>query len=182
MKNLILLFVLSCIGLTLRAQHYLEWSFVYTFHIENERVSHNKLDSFEVFVNEPFQSRKFKNGNLSFSDSTIAHSVQLNYGCISCGFGDLHFPPTLILKLYITDSSLNDNHRYSMLIPISFDEITKPDYSGGISSYDFGSLKSDDFNSWYERLAGIHVKKDGSIIHYKKGEYDFPTTDKLIKI
>jgi hypothetical protein len=189
MKNLILILFFFLIGISSNAQDVLEWTFQYTFTIENSRFSDLKMDSLEVFVNEPFNSGKLRKVNLSFNDSTKSYKVNLDYRCISCGFSDLKFPPTIILKLSMIDNSFNDNHHYSMLIPVAFEEITKPiqelikpQIEFGLSSFELGAIDLQKFNSNNERLVGLYVKKNGSVVHYKQGEHEFPTTDKLIKI
>lgn len=76
------------------------------------------------------------------------------------------------------------NKPFSLLIPISFDEIEKPEYNLSQSTYFFGSIDLTKFLTGDDdkRLVGIHVNADASIHFYKRSEREFLRPNKLIKL
>jgi len=177
MKKIIFIAVLIFSCLSVQAQDWCSWSFQYDFSLKSNKVSHYQFDSLEVLINEPFSSSKLQNSSINYNDSTSVYSVNLNYGCISCGYGDAEHPPTIFLRLFITDNFLNQ--KLSIIIPITFDT-AKISFTMSLHQVSLGTIDFEDF--LYSNSTGIRVKSNGKIYKYKKGEYLFPQPKKLIKV
>lgn len=80
MKKIIFLLIILLTELNAKAQMYFEWSFYYTFTVDNKVRHHFKMDSLNVYVSCPFNSSEFRNGSLFKNDTTGLYDVQLNYG------------------------------------------------------------------------------------------------------
>lgn len=185
------------LGLFAYGQDWLAWSFQYDFQIQSNKKVDYQCDSIEVSVSESTLSfgTKLQNCYLEFNDSTTTFSVHLNYGCVSCGFGDLHHPPPLFIKAYIFDSF--NKQSFAIIIPVTFDFIKEPSLfqkidtktnqviSNGPIYFDLKTIFYEDFiffNSTIKRLDGIRVKSDGAIYLYAEDEYQFPNPQKLIMV
>jgi hypothetical protein len=191
MKNLRLFFILLFICFSASAQHSFNWTFQYSFSLENIETNEYKLDSLEALLNDPFNSTLLGNNTIQFNDSSKIYKILIEYGCLGCmgdGFDGDRLPPTIILKLNLTDKTRdyaengfrNQDYRdhYFGYFPITFEETDYFKYSSKVLS-----LGEIDIASFIKGIAvGIHVTENGEVIHYKKGENNFPTTDKLIKI
>lgn len=193
-KTILLVFFLSP-GLFVQAQDWLSWSFQYDFKIESNKRGNYQYDSIEVSINEPFNSTRLQSSSLALNDSTSTYSLNLNYGCVSCGFDDMHHPTSVYLKVHLFDTFLKQN--ISIIIPITFDTIKEPDLfqkkdpvtqlviSNGPIYFDLNTIIYEDFilfNTTFNKYDGIRVKSDGDIYKYMQGEYLFPKPEKLTRI
>lgn len=184
-------------SLSIQAQDWCSWSFQYDFKIESNGRGKYQFDSLEVSINDPFQSTRLQKSSLYYNDSTKVYSLNLSYGCVSCGYQDKEHPPTTFFKLYLYDDFLNQN--IAIIIPLTFDTInllnkfTKPQpptnnillHIDDAIYFDLGTIIYEDFiffNSSFNQYEGIRVKPNGEIFKYKKGTYLYPVTEKLIKV
>lgn len=185
MKKIIFLLIILLTELDAKAQMYFEWSFYYTFTVDNKVRHHFKMDSLNVYVSCPFNSSEFRNGSLFKNDTTGLYDVQLNYGSMRPpGIETFRFPPALFIQVFMRSLEYGGNKPFSLLIPISFDEIEKPEYNLSQSTYFFGSIDLTKFLTGDDdkRLVGIHVNADASIHFYKRSEREFLRPNKLIKL
>lgn len=176
MKKLIFIaaLVLSC--LSAQTQTWCSWSFQYDFNIKSNKIGDYQLDSLEILLNEPLSSSKLSNIDFGYTDSISEYSIKLAYGCISCGYNDARHPPTFFLRLFITDNF--PYQKFSIIIPITFDNLT----SDILMPYKVNLGKIDFKDYLLFNFSGIRVKSSGEVYKFKKGEYLFPQTEKLIKI
>lgn len=206
MEKSIFIAVFIFFGLTATAQDWCSWSFQYDFKMKDNKQGGYIFDRLEVSINDPFQSTRLENPSLIYNDSSSTYSLNLNYGCISCGYGSMHHPPTTYVEVYLFDKFRGQN--IAIIIPLTFDTIKEPNTfirqrprhhnrnlplleqivlfnTTSPVYFDFGTIRYEDFiffNSNFVKYEGIRVKSDGTIHKYKKGEYLFPATEKLIKI
>lgn len=187
--------VLIFFGLFVQGQDWLSWSFQYDFQIKSNKQADYQCDSIEVSISESLSSfgTRLQNCLLEFNDSTSTYSVYLNYGCVSCGFGDLHHPPSLFIKAYLFDRFHKQN--FAIIIPVTFDTINEPSLfqkkndstnqviPNGPIYFNLKTIVYENFiflNSTNSRYDGIRVKSNGEIYMYVEDEYQFPNPQKLI--
>lgn len=161
------------------SQDYQQWSFEYLFKIEVNNDPYFQLDSIFTYVDNPFNASVFKSGTFSLKDSTQSYSVQLNYGCVSCGIDGFRYPPTVLIQLFISSKEYGDKQTFSIFIPVSFDSILEPKVNFGWNVHDLGIIDLKQFLHEPERLVGIHLTSNGKVSFYKKDEYTFPATARL---
>lgn len=195
MKKTILIAFFLSLGLFIQAQDWLSWGFQYDFKIESNRRGNYQYDSLEVSINEPFNSDRLQRSSLVFNDSMSTYSLNLDYGCVSCGLRDMYSPISVFIKVYLHDAFRKQN--ISMIIPITFDTIKEPSLFQIINPrtqqgmfrgplyFDLHTIIYEDFilfNSTFKKYDGIRVKSDGEIYKYIQGEYLFPKPEKLTRI
>lgn len=193
-KTILLVFYLSP-GLLVQAQDWLSWGFQYDFKVESNKRGNYQYDSLEVSINEPFNSNRLQSSSLTINDSTSTYSLNLNYGCISCGFADMYHPTSVYLKVHLFDTFLKQN--ISIIIPITFDTIKEPllfqkkEPNNQLVTpnnpiyFDLNTIIYEDFiffNTNFNKYDGIRVKSNGDIYKYIQGEYLFPRPEKLTRI
>ncbi|MBI1266177.1 MAG: hypothetical protein GC193_01975 [Cryomorphaceae bacterium] len=182
-----------CLSVTqlLQAQDWLAWSFQYDFKIESNKRGEYLFESMELSINEPFRSDWLIGSVLNYDDNTSVYSLILSYGCVSCGFSGMHFPPGVFLRLYLFDSF--GKQHFSIVVPIVFDTISDPDrfqkmdtnaqrINNGAIYFDLKTIVFEDFmffNPNYIRYEGIRINSDGEVHLYTPGEFDFPRPEKL---
>ncbi|MEZ4800280.1 MAG: hypothetical protein R2809_11005 [Flavobacteriales bacterium] len=187
--------VLIFIGLFVQGQDWISWSFQYDFQIKNNKRTDYQCDSIEVSISESLSSHgtRLQSGLLDFNDSTSTYFVHLNYGCVSCGFGDLHHPPSLFIKAYIFDRFYRQN--FAIIIPVTFDTLDNPSFFQRENDstnqvipdipiyFNLKTIIYNNFifvNSTNGRYDGIRVKSNGEIYMYLEDEHPFPNPQKLI--
>ena len=94
-NNLILIFIF--LNTITYSQDWCGWSFEYNFELKNNQSY--KLDSFVIYVNEPFNNSNFSNGKLFQNDSSTNYSILLKCSCVSCGYEGIQYPPTIFIQL-----------------------------------------------------------------------------------
>ncbi|XMO86659.1 hypothetical protein AAFN75_17880 [Algibacter sp. AS12] len=190
-KILIFLFIL--INSIAYSQDWCGWAFEYNFELTN-KYSY-KLDSLNVYINEPFQNSKFSKAKLTYNDSTSNYSILLKYGCVSCGFDGMKNPPTIFLQLFIYNEFYNQ--KYSVLIPFDFEEQNENQFNfkyGNNDDLKFPTQEEEfnpvqfnigkiNYSKFIENdFKGVRIDKNGKRIDYKTGEIEFPLPNKLLKI
>lgn len=175
----------------IQAQDWLQWNFQYDFKLEQKKLSNFHLDSFAVSINVPFNSNKLTSSTLSLNDNTSIYSLNMYYGCISCGYDALHLPPTIFITCYLYDRFQKETSE--LVIPVSFDSIPNPhnfQKNDSNSSYltkssvyfDLQTIYFDDFiffNTSFVKYDGIRIKSTGELYRYTNQEYPFPLPEKL---
>lgn len=184
-------------GRDIHSQDWLTWRFQYDFQIENQGPTDYRCDSIEVSLNEDFSSTRsrLQNSYLAFDDSTSTYSIVHDYGCVSCGFNDMHYPPSFFITVHIFDRFPKQN--YAIMIPVTFDRIKEPSLfqkkdTTTQQSIPFGpvyfNLQNIDFenfiylNSSSHPLTGVRVDSDGQVHYYTENDSPFPQPQKLIKV
>lgn len=185
----ILLYAFILLGNLTYCQDWCGWAFEYDFKIANEYS--NKLDSLEVLLNEPYKGSQYRKGNLKYNDSTKIYTVQLEYGCVSCGFDGMNNPPTIFLKAKVYDDLYHRKH--SIIIPIFFEtqekykfrpfnEAENKKYFSEYNPvyYDLGEIKYSKFTDGRHR--GIRIDEKGKRYDFVNKEFNFPYPEMIIAI
>ena len=199
-KAYILTFFILLSGMTF-GQNWDAWEFQFKFKLNTEETLGYEYKNVEVFFNDTYTYKWFRDYELKFDNRTGEYLLYLDYGCISCGFPNSDFPPEIYLKINLED----DPHfsvPFSTIIPIYFqksesysnDDLNLLEYRereiylGSKSMIDLGTIDIKHFITNYhlkddiETFEIIEVESRKSIYHKKAGEYIPRRMNRLISL
>lgn len=188
MKNFLIFCLITISGFAF-GQDSNEWGFKFKFKINTTETIRYKYENLEVFINDSYTDEKLGEYELKFDPSSQEYTLQLNYGCVSCGYINSNLPPEIYLKINLENAHFGIP--FSSIIPIYFQ---KSESFRNIESekdnliLDLGTIDLEPFitaNHWKiktETFEIIEVTSKDSKYYRKSGEYTPRRMNRLIKI
>ncbi len=185
MRNSLLVFALTLIlSNKVYSQDWNSWTFSFKFKIE---TSQKPLD-FDFYLNDTQSFKQYQKSEIKLDKDKNEYTLNVNYGCVSCGYKLSENPPEIYLKVNLEHPI--SKILYSSIIPIYFEKsktwsFNDVDYeTQSIQAINLGVLAIDVFiapNS-LEPYEIILVKADKSLEFKKYNEYVSKQMNKLINV
>jgi len=192
MKN-ILIFCLMLISNIFWAQDWCGWNFTYRFSVNNSSEMYHVL-GIDFYIDDQHFLLNSMNRNpekkvLIYDSKTNQYTLNMEYGCISCGYSFAKEPPDLYLKIKL------QNYAYDVpfetFLPVYIEKKTGQNESWMLIPIEIGTINLSEFVDEYFDPASaehqtkyevIEVKKDSSVRKYKKGQFMMKRMGKMIKL